>query len=98
MKQNDQEHQAFEKYAKSMGLDNTQHPMHLLYLDQTTAGALASFKAGYAARQKVLAEVGHHTLALAFGRTVHTHGKLTADSPDEWLMQFARNAVEEATR
>lgn len=56
MTEGDHEHTNFEKYAASEGLDNTQHPLHLLYLDAETSSALDAFKAGYLAGKSKLDE------------------------------------------
>lgn len=49
MTENDPEHQAFELFCKSNGLDRTMHPLHLLYLHAETQKALKAFKAGWSA-------------------------------------------------
>ena len=54
MKQNDEEHMAFEKMGIEMGLDLEMHPLHLLYLNPKTHNYLQIFKAGYAAKNKSL--------------------------------------------
>lgn len=49
MQQGDHEHLAFEKFCEDNKLDNTMHPLHLLYLNKETSDALKVFKAGYTA-------------------------------------------------
>ena len=49
MKENDSEHRAFEAYCKENCLDNSMHPLHLLYLNENTKSELRTFKAGFLA-------------------------------------------------
>lgn len=52
MKTGDHEHKAFEAFCEECGLDNSMHPLHLIYLNEDTAALLKAFKAGYAAKDQ----------------------------------------------
>jgi hypothetical protein len=54
MKEGDEEHKAFEKLGKKMGLDMEMHPLHLMYVSEITHKYLGIFKEGYAAGKSEL--------------------------------------------
>ena len=53
MTEGDTEHKAFEAFCKNNNMDRTQHPLHLLYLNNETSAALKIFKSGFSAASTV---------------------------------------------
>ena len=54
MTQGDPQHRAFEAYCEAEGLDNSMHPLHLLYLNDDTKEKLDAFKAGWQAATETI--------------------------------------------